>query len=47
MSNFATFIVAALLTLGVGLFVLLLFAGVVEHWRWSRRKSKGRGGYLL
>jgi hypothetical protein len=45
MSDFATFIVAALLTLGIGAFVLVLVLASWRHARWSRERRRRIGWY--
>ena len=45
MSDFATFIVSALLTLGIGSFLLVLGLALLRHVRWSRRARRRIGWY--
>ncbi len=46
MTDLATFLIPALVVFGVGVFLLVLLAPLVEHRRWSRRERR-RGGWYL
>jgi len=41
----ALFLVAALLTFGVGTFAILFLLGLLRHWQWSRERRKRIGWY--
>jgi Flp pilus assembly protein TadB len=45
MTDLGTFIVSAALTLGIGMFLLLLGLALVRHVRWSRRQRRRIGWY--
>ncbi len=45
MTDLATFIVSAMLTLGIGTFLLVLMLAVWRHLRWSRRARRRIGWY--
>jgi Flp pilus assembly protein TadB len=45
MTDLGTFIVSAALTLGIGIFLLLLLAPLVTHLRWESRRRRRRGEY--
>ena len=45
MTDFATFIIPALLVFGIGSFLTVLGIALARHWRWSRRNRKRIGWY--
>jgi hypothetical protein len=45
LTDLATFIVSALLTLGTGLFVIVFSLALWRHVRWSRRARRRIGWY--
>jgi hypothetical protein len=45
MTDFATFIVSALLAFGIGVFVIVLGLATYRHFAWTRRVRKRIGWY--